>query len=279
MSLPPATFIGGTRLRVGDLARSLAFYRDVLGFTATPVSENVTALAAGSAAPILTLVEQKDAVRKPPRSTGLYHAAILTPSRPALGKVLRRLFDAQYPLDGASDHLVSEALYLSDPDGNGLEIYRDRPRGEWRYAGTQLQMDTRRLDLESLLNDADPSAYTAIPDGTVIGHMHLHVSDLAQAEAFYAGLLGFDVVVRGYPGALFFSAGGYHHHLGTNTWAGSAPPPPNAVGMVWWDLVVPGGAAAVIERITAAGIPASISATGAALVADRDGNYVRILNE
>ncbi len=276
--LPDATYIAAARFRVRDMERSLAFYRDILGLKATPISENTIALAAGTAAPIITLVENKQFVPKPPRSTGLYHVAILTPSRAALGKVLRRLVESNYQLGGASDHLVSEALYLSDPDGNGLEIYRDRPRDEWTYDAGQLQMATEALNLRALVNDADPTPYTSIPDGTVIGHVHLHVSDLARAEAFYAAVLGLDVVVRGYPGALFFSAGGYHHHLGTNTWAGRTLPPPTAVGLDWWDLVVPGAADVVIERVQAAGLPISISSTGAALVADQDGNHVRILN-
>ena len=276
--LPHSTHIGGVRLRVRDMAQSLAFYRDILGFTVTALSENTNALSVGSAAPIITLVEHKDAIRKPQRSTGLYHVAILTPSRPALGKVLRRLVESNYQLGGASDHLVSEALYLDDHDGNGLEIYRDRPREEWKVVQNQVQMATQPLDLQRLLADADPSPYTAIPDGTIIGHVHLHVSDIPKAESFYADLLGLDVVVRGYPGALFMSAGGYHHHLGTNIWAGKAPPPPNAVGIDWFDLVVSGAADAVIARLTAAGLPYSIDSAGAALVADHDGNNVRILN-
>lgn len=137
----------------------------------------------------------------------MIHVAILTPSRPALGKVLKRLVEASYPIGGASDHLVSEALYLSDPDGNGLEIYRDRRRDEWTYIQGDLQMATEPLNLRALVNDADPTPYDAIPTGTIIGHVHLHVSDLAKAEAFYNGVLGLDVVVRNYPGALFFSGG------------------------------------------------------------------------
>ncbi|MBK9750913.1 MAG: VOC family protein [Chloroflexi bacterium] len=276
--LPDSTYIAAARFRVRDLSRSLGFYRDILGLQATEIGEHSVALSAGDSAPIITLVGNQQFTPKPSRSTGLYHVAILTPSRPALGKVLKRLVEANYPIGGASDHLVSEALYLSDPDGNGLEIYRDRRRDEWTYIQGDLQMATEPLNLRALVNAADPTPYDAIPTGTIIGHVHLHVSDLAKAEAFYNGVLGLDVVVRNYPGALFFSAGGYHHHLGTNTWAGRMLPPQTAVGLDWWDLVVPGAAKTVIERVQAAGLPITISGTGAALVVDQDGNQVRILN-
>ena len=133
-----------------------------------------------------------------------------------------------------ADHLVSEALYLSDPDGNGIELYRDRPREEWSYADGQLQMATLPLDLRSLADEltAADGPQPTVPAGTVIGHVHLQVASIPDAEAFYHGVLGFDVTTRGYPGALFVSAGGYHHHLGLNTWhsAGSGPGEPRRGG-------------------------------------------------
>jgi catechol 2,3-dioxygenase len=186
-----------------------------------------------------------------PRATGLFHLAILVPTRVDLALALARLAQARWPLDGASDHLVSEALYLSDPDGNGIEIYRDRAREEWPRTAEGLQMATLHLDLDDVLGElghADGLQELA-PAGTKIGHVHLQVSDLAEAERFYNGVLGFDVIVRGYPGALFVSAGGYHHHVGLNTWrsAGSPPPPPGAVGLGSFEVLLP--TPAELERV------------------------------
>ncbi|HSJ17964.1 MAG TPA: VOC family protein, partial [Solirubrobacterales bacterium] len=186
-----------------------------------------------------------------PSTTGLFHLAILVPSRAELARSLRRVADAGWRLAGASDHLVSEALYLADPEGNGIEIYRDRPREQWRYADGAIEMATLPLDLRSLIAEA-PEAEdvpAASSPETRMGHVHLQVSDLAAAEAFYSGVLGFEVTVRGYPGALFLSAGGYHHHVGLNTWAGEgAPSPPRGSrGLRWFELVVPD--AAELERI------------------------------
>jgi catechol 2,3-dioxygenase len=214
------------------------------------------------------------------RATGLFHLAIVTPSRRELAYALARLARARWPLAGASDHLVSEALYLNDPDGNGIEIYRDRDRGQWRTDDDgQLAMATLRLDLQSLadeLTDAPPLP-DRLPAGTRMGHVHLQVSDIAAAEDFYRGVLGFDVTVRGYPGALFVSAGGYHHHIGLNTWnsAGSAPPAPGAVGLRSFDVRLPDGAELdrVLARVNAAGLVAD-TVDGAAVVRDPSGNAV-----
>ncbi len=242
--LPDDAHIGGAHLHVIDLDRALDFYRDTLGLTVVDQDGSTVALAdLPDAAPILRLTAHPAAIRKPQRSTGLYHVAILLPSRPALGKMLRRLLDLDYPLQGASDHLVSEALYLADPDGNGLEIYRDRPRSEWRMNGDSVAMATEPLDVDGVLAAADNSVWTGIPAATVIGHVHLHVSDLAQSEQFYSGKLGLDVMQRGYPGALFMAAGGYHHHLGVNTWAGHSSPPANAVGLESFTVTIPDAAA------------------------------------
>ena len=152
--------------------------------------------------------------------------------------------DAGWRFTGASDHLVSEALYLHDPDGNGIEIYRDRPREQWRFVDGELQMDTLPLDLDSVLGElsgADTGAH-GMPAGTRIGHVHLNVANLSAAEDFYAGALGFDVTVRSYPGALFLSTGGYHHQIGVNTWAGEgAPaPPPGSLGLRGSSCTLPG---------------------------------------
>ena len=257
--LPAATTLGAAHLTVADLPRSLAFYRDILGFVARETAPGVIALSAGpDAEPIITLTEQPGARPKPARTTGLYHVAILLPSRLDLGRTLRRLVEMDYPLQGASDHLVSEALYLADPDGNGLEIYRDRERDEWPRVGGQLVMDTLPLDLRALIREAiaDGREWTGIAAGTRIGHVHLQVADLDEAVRFYRDMLGFDLVMRMGNSAAFLSAGGYHHHIGLNTWgtAGAPQAPADAVGLRSFDILLPEGTdlAAVTTRL---GVP------------------------
>lgn len=234
MPLPADAHIGSVSLVVTDLDRSVAFYRDVLGFQELSRKDSTSLLSADGTGTLIELLERRDAIPKPRRSTGLFHFAILVPSRAALGRSLRRLADQQWPLSGVADHLVSEALYLNDPDGLGIEIYRDRPRETWRTSNGEIAMATDPLDVQSVASE--PGAETpwqGLDPGTVIGHVHLHVARLEAGEAFFCGEIGFEPAVRGYPGALFVAAGGYHHHLGMNTWVGvGAPPPPeNAVGL------------------------------------------------
>ena len=228
---------------------------------------------------VVELVGRPDAPRRPHGTTGLFHLAILLPGRADLARALRRVTDAGWRFTGASDHLVSEALYLHDPDGNGIEIYRDRPREQWRFVDGELQMDTLPLDLDSVLGElsgADTEA-NGMPAGTRIGHVHLNVAELSAAEDFYAGALGFDVTVRGYPGALFLSTGGYHHQIGVNTWAGEgAPaPPPGSLGLRRFELALPGAPELeqVERRLSAAGFDAKRE--GDALhLADPSGNGI-----
>jgi catechol 2,3-dioxygenase len=211
------------------------------------------------------------------RATGLFHLAILLPSRADLALALARVVSARWPLDGASDHLVSEALYLSDPDGNGIELYRDRPREEWQRNGDELAMATLPLDLDDVMSAAggfDPESSREVPAGTTIGHVHLQVGELGASESFYCSVLGFDVTVRSYPGALFVSAGGYHHHIGLNTWhsAGGQPPVAGAVGLRHFEIVVSDRSERerVLDRVRSAGV--SISACdGGSLVRDPSG--------
>ncbi|MGI9557937.1 MAG: VOC family protein [Solirubrobacterales bacterium] len=178
----------------------------------------------------------------PPRSTGLFHLAILVPDRAELARAGRRIADAGWRLSGVADHLVSEALYLDDPEGNGIEIYRDRPRSEWSYEGDELQMATLPLDLEGLLESVDESTASLVA-GTRLGHVHLKVADLASAQSFYTDVIGLEITARSYRGAAFLSTGGYHHHVGINTWTSSDMPPPPAGtrGLRWFELLVPGG--------------------------------------
>ena len=228
--LPADAHIGSVSLTVSDLDRSVSFYRDTLGFQESSRDGRTAFLSAGDGPALVELHELPGAIAKPRRSTGLFHFAVLVPSRAALGRSLRRLADQQWPLSGVADHLVSEALYLNDPDGLGIEIYRDRPRETWRTANGELAMATDPLDVQSVANE--PGAQTpwqGLDSGTVIGHVHLHVPTLEAGEVFYCDGVGFEPTVRGYPGALFVAAGGYHHHLGMNTWVGAgAPPPPGS---------------------------------------------------
>jgi catechol 2,3-dioxygenase len=241
--LPAGLRLGRVRLQVADLERSLAYYRDVLGLRELGRTAGGAILGPhGEDVVLVELAERPGAAPAPHRGRlGLYHFAILLPDRAALGRFVQHLSRIGERA-GASDHLVSEALYLNDPDGLGIEVYADRPRATWRYDGQrQLAMDTRPLDLASLVHAAGGEPWTGMPAGTAMGHVHLHVGDIEGAAAFYHQALGLDKVVWSYPGALFLSAGGYHHHLGLNTWAG---PSATAGGdddakLLDWEIVLP----------------------------------------
>ena len=277
--IDPETALGPVRLTVSDLDRSQAFYETAIGLRAGELEDGALALGVPGGPPLIELRGDSAAPRLNRGAPGLYHLAILVPTRLDLAFALARLVQARWPLDGASDHMVSEALYLSDPDGNGIEIYRDRPRSEWRHDGHQLQMATLPLDLDGVIAELRRASelQVEVPGGTRIGHVHLQVSELQGAEAFYNGVLGFDVMVRGYPGALFVSAGGYHHHIGLNTWhsAGRAPVPAGSVGLRSFTIDLPDGRelAAVLGRLEAAGI-ATDRAAGGVLVRDPFANGV-----
>jgi catechol 2,3-dioxygenase len=285
-SIHPGTTIGAVSLTVSDLARSQRFYEQVVGLRGTEREDGAVLLGSEGGEPLVELHGDASAPALDRRATGLFHVAVLLPSRRELALALIRLAQARWPLDGASDHLVSEALYLSDPDGNGIEIYRDRPRSEWPQKDGSLQMATIPLDLDDVLSAAErsdgqsPAIPALVPDGTAIGHAHLQVSDLADAEAFYSGVLGFDVTVRGYPGALFVSAGGYHHHIGLNTWhsAGAAAPVPGSIGLRSYEIKLPDASEleAVRSRVSAAGLPLEQDVDGSTFVRDPAGNGVRL---
>ena len=261
--IDPDTTLGPVRLTVAELDRSRAFYERAIGLRASDRDDGTLALGPAGEPPLIELRGDSAAPRLNRRAPGLYHLAILVPTRRDLAFALARLAEARWPLDGASDHLVSEALYLSDPDGNGIEIYRDRPREQWPRSGDRLEMATLPLDLDGLIDELRDASelQSQAPAGTRIGHVHLQVADIAEAETFYHGVLGFDVTVRGYPGALFVSAGGYHHHVGLNTWhsAGAAPATEGSVGLRSFTVELPSEAerAAVVARVRAAGIATS----------------------
>ena len=226
--------IGRVRLRVADVDRVRSYYERTIGLQAD-------GLSLGADTPLIELIHDPDAPPAPAGSTGLFHLAILVPDRPALARSIRRVVASGERFTGASDHFVSEALYLRDPEGNGIEIYRDRPRSKWEHeANGELRMGTVALDVESVLAEAEDADAT-MPVGTRMGHVHLHVADLDSSESFYAGDLGLDVMVRSYPGALFLAHDGYHHHIGLNTWQGEGapPPPPGSRGLEDFELLLP----------------------------------------
>jgi catechol 2,3-dioxygenase len=279
LRIHPDTAIGTVRLTVSDLSRSREFFERVIGLRASERQNGAVALGVSGETPLIELHGDSSAPKLDRRAPGLYHLAVLLPSRADLGQALGRLADARWPLDGASDHLVSEALYLSDPDGNGIEIYRDRPREQWPRADGSLAMDTLPLNLESVLGELGGASELQrhAPPETRIGHVHLQVSDLGEAERFYSGVLGFDVTVRGYPGALFVSAGGYHHHIGLNTWnsAGSSSSPPRSVGLRSFEIVLPteDEVDRLLDRVRRADIPVEHD-QGGSLIRDPSGDHV-----
>jgi catechol 2,3-dioxygenase len=242
--LDAGTKPGHVHLTVADVSRSVDFYRAALGMQLHWRENGSAGLGAGRH-DILRLTENPQA-RRVAQTAGLYHFAVLVPSRLELAQSLRRIAETRAPVQGFADHGVSEAIYLPDPDGNGIEIYRDRLRAEWPYRNGDLQMVTDPLDTDGILAElADqPGVWAGLHPDTVLGHMHLHVGNLAVAEPFYRNVIGFDLMQHFGGQAAFLSAGGYHHHLGINTWAGvGAPPaPPDAIGLRYFTLELPGQA-------------------------------------
>ncbi|RFB10261.1 VOC family protein [Bacillus sp. HNG] len=237
---PPYTFVGLVELKVTDLQRSLTFYQNIIGFKVLEQSDKKALLTADGKTPLLSIEQPESITPKEPRKTGLYHFALLLPTREDLGKILYHLVQNNVRI-GASDHAVSEALYLDDPDGNGIEIYRDRPDTEWEWINGEVKMVTEPLDGQGVLATANGEKWTGLPEGTVMGHIHMHVSELAKTEEYYTKGLGFDVVCRYGGMALFISTGGYHHHIGLNTWNGVGAPAPsdNSAGIKLFTLVLP----------------------------------------
>ncbi|MEA2765748.1 MAG: catechol 2,3-dioxygenase [Gemmatimonadaceae bacterium] len=280
--LPESTRIGRVRLQVADLGRSLVFYENVLGMRVIKRTADAVSLGPHGEDREIIHLHQLSSARPVPRRglLGLYHFAILLPDRASLGRFVEHLAETGI-YAGMSDHLVSEAVYLTDPDGLGIEVYADRPRDAWRYDERQLQMATNQLDVDDLVASAGGEPWTGMPPGTVLGHVHLYVDDIGKAEAFYHDALGFDKVVWSYPGALFMSAGGYHHHLGTNTWAKGAPPATNAdARLLEWEILVPTqkNADEAAKNVTAAGYKAKPD-NGDWILTDPWGTSLRLVPE
>jgi catechol 2,3-dioxygenase len=276
--LPDATRVGGVHLQVSNLARSIAYYRDVIGLRVIKVSADAAMLGVPESAEPLVTLDAEPGTRSARRrgAFGLFHFAILLPDREALGRFAAHVASTGIYV-GMSDHSVSEALYLSDPDGLGIEVYADRPRSTWRQIDGQLVMTTDPLDVNDLIQAAGGHPWDGVPARTTMGHVHLHVGDLDQAAAFYHRAVGFDITVWNYPGALFFSAGGYHHHLGANVWAPGPAPTADQARLLEWTLVVPSAteARAIGQRLQNTAAP-TVEAGPDWLVTDPWGTRLRI---
>jgi catechol 2,3-dioxygenase len=265
--------MGPVHLTVSDLERSLDYYRKVVGLDVLEQGAGRASLGADSTE-LLGLVEQPGA-QPSDGYTGLFHFALLVPDRPSLARWLAHAVRDRVPLTGLSDHYVSEAIYLRDPDRHGIEIYADRPRELWEGRVGE-RMTTEPLDVKDLLGEADGD-FDGMPAGTTMGHVHLKVAAIPQTVEFYRDVLGFDLVVERVPQAAFLSAGGYHHHLGANTWesAGAPPPPPGSAALRHATVVLPSAEARdeVVRRVADRGQEPEATATGT-LVRDPSGNAV-----
>jgi catechol 2,3-dioxygenase len=275
VEIPAATRMGAVHLTVADLARSLEYYRESIGLDVLADGDGRATLGAGGTR-LLELVEEPGA-RPAPSRTGLFHFALLLPDRPSLARWLAHAVRERVRLAGASDHFVSEAIYLSDPDHHGIEIYHDRPRSLWE--GTvAARMGTDPLDLNGLLGeleDPETEPFERQPDGTTMGHVHLQVSDIPASIRFYRDLMGFGLMAEYGSQAAFLSAGGYHHHVGANTWrSGGAPPPgPGSAALRRFEIVLPGEAErdALAGRLAEGGLELEADPAGP-LARDPSGN-------
>ncbi|MFJ7933923.1 VOC family protein [Sporosarcina sp. NPDC096371] len=272
----PNTYVGHVNIKVQDLDRSLMFYQEVLGFQILEQTKNAAKLTTDGKTSVLSIEQPENVVPKQGKTTGLYHFALLLPKRSDLAEIVHHFTEIGFRY-GSSDHLVSEALYISDPDGNGIEIYIDRDPSEWTWSKGEVAMAVDPLNFEDLLSEEKQQSWKGLPAGTVMGHIHLHVSELKKTEEFYSKGLGFEVVNRYGNQALFISTGKYHHQIALNTWAGvGAPTPPlNSVGLKSFTIVLADEAARnnVIEQLKSIG--ASVTEENASFVSyDPSGNRI-----
>ncbi|MFC5136381.1 MULTISPECIES: VOC family protein [Haloferacaceae] len=272
-TIPEETHLGRVALRVGDLEPMTAFYRDVIGLSVLDRNGTTATLGTGWT-PLLELTADPDAAGRARTEAGLFHTAFRVPSRAALGDALERIRN-RWELDGASDHDVSEALYLDDPEGNGVEVYRDRPRETWSTVGDdRVHMVTEPLDFEGVA--AAATGEERAPADTDVGHVHLEVASLEAFERFYIAAFGFDLRAT-YPDARFVAAGGYHHHVGANTWSGRTEPAGDGRGLDWFEVVVSDDA---LRRELRDRLPANLESTieNGFAVADPDGIEIRVVD-
>jgi len=262
--------LGAVGLSVSDLERSLAFYQDVIGISVLARAERHATLGVAGR-PLLEL-EERPGARRDAGAAGLYHFALLLPSRAALGRQLRHLLATGAPLTGAADHFVSEALYLDDPDGHGIELYRDRPRAEWLVNG-RIHLTNSRLDRDGILAAGDGAGFAGLDPGTVMGHVHLESCDVPAAQDFYQQRLGFDLT-DGRLHVAFMSVAGYHHHVAVNDWQGRrrrAAPEAGRIGLLWYQIGVPQSA---LEALADA-LPEAAADDGTLTTRDADGIPIR----
>lgn len=270
----PYTYTGEVHLNVLDLNRSIEFYKEIIGFKVLELTSNKAVLTAGGQAPLLIIEQPENVTPKELHKSGLYHFALLLPKRADLGAIIKHFIEHRIQF-GAADHLVSEALYLSDPDGNGIEIYIDRNPSLWEWNDGKVAMSTDPLDGESVVAESVGQTWDGLPNGTVMGHVHLHVANLPEAEVFY-NALGFEVVTN-YPQALFMSNGKYHHHIGLNTWngEGALKPSQGSVGLQSYALVYPTEAVLneAVTKVEALGVQVKSNENGF-IVEDPAGNRI-----
>ena len=282
-----ATFASRTPLHIGAvgmIVRNLdlltAYYRDMLGLTVLERTKDTARLGAGGVA-LLELTHKPDALPDDTREAGLYHTAFLMPTRIDHARWIMHVAKNRVPITGASDHGVSEAFYLDDPEGNGIEVYNDRPREHWKYEGQMIVMQTEPLDVEAIVREIDPATatYKNAPDGLRIGHVHLRVGNVAKAEEFYRDTIGLDVLRRR-GGATFMSSGGYHHHVGANIWHSNGAGARNdkRAGLAWFGVEVADDVVldTLRNRLSAAGASVSAIPGGFATV-DPWGTRVRFV--
>ncbi|MBK3496246.1 VOC family protein [Viridibacillus sp. YIM B01967] len=268
----PNLYIKHVQIKVADLQRSVAYYTSVIGFQVLKQNENEVILTTDGKSSILSLIQLENVAVEEVKTTGLYHFALLLPERSDLAAIVKH-FQEVGAYFGASDHDVSEALYLQDPDNNGIEIYIDRDSEKWSWQEEQVYMTTEPLNFESLMS-FETNNWTGLPEGTLMGHIHLHVADLQQAEAFYTAL-GYEVVCRYGRQALFISTGKYHHHIGLNTWNGVGAPVPaaNSVGLESFTVQLDDRDEQIVERLQQASI-AFEEITVGFKVTDPSGNHI-----
>lgn len=279
-TLPKDTHIGYVHLRVRSLKQELKFYKDILGFHEADRDGGTVYLSADEKKPYhVILTESANASPRQPFTTGLFHLAIRVPNRSELAKMFLRLYENKYPFQGFADHGVSEALYMADPEGNGVEIYVDRPRDQWPRKNGKLEMGTDPLDINGLIKELTGGyKWSGLHPQTDIGHIHLQVSNLSGAKNFYQNALGMDIMQDSFPGALFLSAGGYHHHIGVNIWSssGAAPADKGALGLAAFGLHITGTEHDLVKQLEANNCKIS-NTDGKIFTEDQDRNRIEFI--
>lgn len=255
----PNRFVTHIHLKVKEIDKSLSFYQDIMGFKLLKSEKRLAILSADGRTPLITIEQPANVIAKLPRRTGLYHFAILLPDRVALGLFLKNIINRKYPISGGSNHGVSEAIYLQDPDDNCIEIYVDTDPDTWNWHNKNVEMVNNPIDYEGIIAEAGSLEWNGIPSDTIIGHIHLHVEDLNESKRFYIDGLGFDLIQEMQNTAVFTSTGGYHHHIAFNIWNGKGAKalPENSVGMKYYSLIFPDDQSRtkVIKRLGELGFP------------------------